>query len=185
MKKILLILCLLGFSVVASAADDIVITDDMVVKFKQDCDSNEALGCARLGFAYANGKGVKQNYFKANKYYKKACDLDYAEGCYNLGFLYDENKGVLGFLYDENKGVSGVFYDEGKQNYFKANKYYKKACDLDYANGCAGLGFLYDEGKGVRQDFCKAKEFYGKACDLGLQKGCDWYKEKRSEWCLW
>jgi TPR repeat protein len=39
------------------------------------------------------GKGVKQDDFKALKFYQKACDLNYGGGCSNLGFMYEEGKG--------------------------------------------------------------------------------------------
>jgi TPR repeat protein len=37
---------------------------------------------------YANGQGVKQDYFKAVKLYKKACDGGVFLGCNNLGVRY-------------------------------------------------------------------------------------------------
>jgi TPR repeat protein len=40
------------------------------------------------------GKGVKQDDFKALKFYQKACDLNFSGGCSNLGFMYKEGKGV-------------------------------------------------------------------------------------------
>jgi TPR repeat protein len=35
-------------------------------------------------------KGVKQDDFKAVKFYQKACDLNFGDGCSNLGLLYEE-----------------------------------------------------------------------------------------------
>lgn len=112
MKKILLlILCLFSFGVVANDADDI------VKFFKQNCDLNSAGSCLLLGYVYANGEDVKQDYFKANEYYKKACDLDNAHGCFNLGVAFVKGEGV-------------------KQDYLQATKYFKKACDLGLQIGC-------------------------------------------------
>ena len=45
-------------------------------------------GCSNLGFAYTNGRGVKQDYVKASEFYAKACDIGNSGGCYNLGKLY-------------------------------------------------------------------------------------------------
>ena len=58
------------------------------------------------------------------------------------------------------------------QDDFKANEFYKKACDGGYAEGCNSLGIAYLFGMGVRQDDLKANEFYGKANVL-LKKTCD------------
>jgi TPR repeat protein len=37
---------------------------------------------------YEKGKGVKQDDFKAVKFFQKACDLNNGSGCSNLGFMY-------------------------------------------------------------------------------------------------
>ena len=74
---------------------------------------------------YKEDKGVKQDDFKAVKFYQKACGLNDGTGCFNLGFMYKEGKGV-------------------KQDNFKALKFYQKACDLNYGGGCSNLGFMYE-----------------------------------------
>jgi hypothetical protein len=38
-------------------------------------------------FKYKEGKGVKQDDFKAFKFFQKACDLNYGSGCFNLGLV--------------------------------------------------------------------------------------------------
>jgi TPR repeat protein len=50
--------------------------------------------CVDLGFKYVTGKDVKQDDFKALKFYQKACGLNAGTGCSNLGFMYEEGKGV-------------------------------------------------------------------------------------------
>nr|WP_315017308.1 hypothetical protein [uncultured Campylobacter sp.] len=47
-----------------------------------------------MGFAYANGRGVDQDYAKASEFYAKACDMSNGGGCYNLGNLYAQGRGV-------------------------------------------------------------------------------------------
>jgi hypothetical protein len=54
---------------------------------------------------YEKGKGVKQDDFKALKFYQKACGLNDGGGCSNLGLSYEKGKGV-------------------KQDDFKALKFY-------------------------------------------------------------
>jgi TPR repeat protein len=43
---------------------------------------------------YEEGKGVKQDDFKAFKFYQKACGLNDGGGCALLGFMYERGKGV-------------------------------------------------------------------------------------------
>ncbi|GAA7158099.1 hypothetical protein BD0049_01200 [Helicobacter pylori] len=38
-----------------------------------------------------------------------------------------------------------------KQDFFKARKYFEKACDLKYGGGCGALGMLYENGQGVEK----------------------------------
>ena len=55
---------------------------------------NDGSGCSNLGLSYEKGKGVKQDDFKALKFYQKACDLNDGSGCSQLGFMYEKGKGV-------------------------------------------------------------------------------------------
>jgi TPR repeat protein len=50
---------------------------------------NSGSGCSILGYLYGRGKGVKQDDFKALKFYQKACDLNNGTGCFNLGLMYE------------------------------------------------------------------------------------------------
>jgi TPR repeat protein len=51
------------------------------------CGLNDGSGCYNLGLMYEKGKGVKQDDFKALKFYQKACDLNFSGGCSNLGLM--------------------------------------------------------------------------------------------------
>ena len=124
---------------------------------EQMCRMNDALSCHNLGVFYANGYGVKQNFFEAFEFYKKACDLNLPNSCYNLAILYKNGQGV-------------------KQNFENTIKLYEKACNANHANACNNLGFLYGNGQGVKQNKSTAKKYFGKACDLGKQMGCDNYR---------
>lgn len=53
--------------------------------YAKACDTGDEAGCSNLGFAYANGRGVKQDYAKASEFYAKACDMGSGGGCYDLG----------------------------------------------------------------------------------------------------
>ena len=52
------------------------------------------LECFNLGFMYEEGKGVKQDDFKALKFYQKACGLNNGTGCFNLGLSYEEGRAL-------------------------------------------------------------------------------------------
>jgi TPR repeat protein len=114
--------------------------------------------CRDLGNAYAEGRGVKQDYFEAEIYYEKACDLNNPLGCYNLGTFYYHGQ-------------------TGEKSIRKAISYFEKTCKLNNWFGCRDLGIIYADGLGVRQDKSKAKEYFGKMCDMGLQDGCDNYRK--------
>ncbi|HEC1780509.1 TPA: sel1 repeat family protein [Campylobacter lari] len=78
----------------------------------------------------------------------------------------------LNFAYSQEdlveKGIKA--YENG--DYVKAEKYLRKACDLNSGNGCTNLGFMYANGQGVKKDNFKAAELYQKACDLNNGNGC-------------
>jgi TPR repeat protein len=52
--------------------------------YQWNSDLNNGTGCSDLGFMYKEGKGVKQDDFKALKFYQKACGLNFSGGCSNL-----------------------------------------------------------------------------------------------------
>lgn len=60
-----------------------VIFSKAAILFQKACDGGNALGCNNLGFMYANGQGVKQDYARAKQLYGKACDLKLELGCEN------------------------------------------------------------------------------------------------------
>ena len=84
-------------------------------------------GCYNLGVLYSSGKGVKQDYKKANELYLKACNLKDGSGCYNIGISYYLGKGI-------------------SQNISMAKKYFSKACDLGDQAGCDGYRKLNEQG---------------------------------------
>ena len=63
-----------------------------------------------MGYAYANGRGAKQDY-------AKACDMSNGGGCYNLGNLYAQGRGV-------------------KEDANAAEKYLKKAYEMKPELAC-------------------------------------------------
>ena len=104
-----------------------------------------------LGVMYANGKGVKQDYAEAVKWYRKAAEQGYAEAQFNFGCMY-----VFGW---------GV-----KQDYAEAVKWLRKAAEQGYANAQFNLAAMYINGQGVQQDFAEASKWYRKAAEQGDAK---------------
>jgi hypothetical protein len=101
-----------------------------------------------LGRAYAEGKGVKQDYAEAIEWYLKLADQ---------GNAYAENQ--LGALYEHGNGVN--------HDYIDALKWYQRAAEQGYSKAQANIGRLYYNGDGVEQDSAEAFKWYLKAADQG------------------
>ena len=96
MKKILLAFILLtGMSTSLSAGN--------FEEAKKACASGDAASCSDLGLMYQDARGIKQDEFKAVKFYRKGCDGGSAHGCTNLGMMYQDGYGVR---QDEFKAVT-------------------------------------------------------------------------------
>jgi TPR repeat protein len=118
------------------------------LKFK----SHDGSGCYNLGLMYEKGKGVKQDDFKAVKFFQKACDLNDGTGCSNLGFMYEEVQIPKKRATTARIQITRLLV---KLECFEIILFNKKACDLNNGTGCSNLGFMYEEGKGVRKSNTK------------------------------
>ena len=112
----------------------------------------------KLGLIYSEGKGVRQDYATAAKWYQKAAENGLSSSQFTLGLIYSEGKGV-------------------RQDYATAAKWYQKAAEQSNPSAKNNLGLLYEKGQGVRQNKSEAKELYGQACDSGIQLSCDNYRK--------
>ena len=117
-KTILLSLALtLSFGPsLSSTAADFITTQTMAAQ--GDADSQY-----RLGFKYYTGKGVKQDYSEAFRWYLKAANQGHFEAQNNLGAQYDKGKGV-------------------KQHSAEASRWYHKAAERDGENGKFNVGAM-------------------------------------------
>ena len=97
-----------------------------------------------LGFLYAQGMGVKQDFAEAIQWFQKAANQGNAAAQLDLGFIYAEGKGV-------------------KQNYEEAAKWFTKAAAKGDAFAQFNLGFLYSKGMGVKQSWEESAKWYGLA----------------------
>ena len=124
---------------------------------KQETKTAEEL--FNLGYNYAYGKGVQQDYAKAVEYYTKAANMGHAGAQNNLGVCYKNGEGV-------------------KQDYAKAVEWYQKAANQGHARAQNNLGLCYEKGQGVNQDYAKAVEYYTKAANQGYM-----YAQKNLGYC--
>jgi Sel1 repeat len=137
-----------------------------------------------LGWLYAQGQGVPQDYAQARAWWEKAAAQGDAWARGNLGVLYANGYGVpqdyakarqwyekaatqgnalaqinRGMLYDQGQGVP--------QDYVKARGWYERAAAQGHAGAQINLGMLYEKGQGVPQDYATARRWYEQAAAQG------------------
>jgi hypothetical protein len=86
-----------------------------------------------LGYCYATGKGVSEDFVVAAKWFRKAADQNNADAQSNLGLCYATGKGV-------------------SEDFVVAAKWFRKAADQNNADAQSYLGYCYAIGQGVPQD---------------------------------
>ncbi len=106
-------------------------------------DSN---ACLEIGNEYYKLK----MYEKAVKYLTKGCDLKNGEACFKLSKLYLHGEGVEG-------------------DFDKTFELVKKACRLNYIEGCVEEGVIYK----IEGNFDKAFNILKKTCELNSARGCN------------
>jgi TPR repeat protein len=168
-------------------------------------------GWYNLGNSYIMGKGVEQDYEKAQKYYQKAYDLDGETKnnvAYIIGYTYDKQKNyekaieyyeaAYNMNEDDRGAIAnkiGLTYDK-QEKYVQASIWFQKASEAGYGWGWNNLGNYYENGNGVEQNYNKAIECYKKGFkfhdDIDLQAACakhlrDLYKKlgDRKEYKSW
>ncbi len=114
-------------------------------------EAGDAEAQTDLGFMYANGLGVPQDYTEALKWYRKAVAQGYALGQNNLGVMYKKGHGV-------------------PKDYTEAVKWYRKAAIQGNARAQNNLGGMYAEGLGVTQDYVQSYAWFQLAAEGGLEK---------------
>jgi TPR repeat protein len=105
-----------------------------------------------LAVMYDSGKGIRQDYAKAVKWYRKAAEQGNAKAQFNLAVMYQNGKGVW-------------------QDYAKAVKWYRKAAEQGNAKAQFNLAVMYDSGHGVLQSSAVAADWYYKAGLSYLKEG--------------
>jgi hypothetical protein len=99
-----------------------------------------------LGLIYSIGRGVKQDYAEALKWYRFAAVQGHAGAQNNLGLLYSE-------------GAS--------QNFIEALKWFQLAADKGNPDAQDNLGLMYFEGKGIGKDYAEAVKWFRLSAQQG------------------
>jgi len=107
-------------------------------------DQGEPEAQYEIGYLYAVGNGMPQDFPRAGEWYKKAAAQGYAKAQFNLGVLYYEGHGV-------------------PQDSAKAREWFEKAAAQGYATAQLNLGMLYDSGLGVPKDSLRAYMWFSVA----------------------
>jgi len=128
---------------------------DSVKIFKDKCLSGDMQGCYRVGRAYWNGDGVKENLGLAKNFFDLACEGEYYRSCGKLAGIYLGEK---------------LFFK--KPNFSKAKHFAKIACEHQIGMGCSIIYMIHKEGLGVKKNKLVAKEYslktikyYRKSCE--------------------
>ena len=108
------------------------------VTFMRDsAEHGDATAQVNLGFWYAAGRGVPQDYAQAVAWYRKAADGGDARAEYLLGALYHDGHGV-------------------PKDYVQAAAWYLKAAAQGLAPAQVTLGVAYLAGEGVPQSYSES-----------------------------
>ena len=139
-----------------------------------------------LGFMYARGQGVPQNYAEAAKWWRLAADQGNTFAQYNLGTLYDNGNGVpqnkaealKWYHLAAERGNDGAQFNVGllyfagvavSQNRVEAAKWFRRAADQGHILAQEYLGLSYATGLGVPQDNIHAYMWLSLAAARGDQ----------------
>ncbi|KAF0546092.1 calmodulin-dependent protein kinase [Gigaspora margarita] len=124
----------------------------------------------KIAYCYERGNGLKKDEQKAFEFYKKAADMDHAEGAIKVVGYYERGCEFV-FKQDRNKAgeyyyKAAYLYERGngiKKDEQKAFKLYRKAADMNHAEGTIKVGNYYERGIAIEKDKNKAGEYYRKA----------------------
>jgi len=106
----------------------------------------------QIGWRYKNGKGVKQNYIEAEKWFRKAANQGHASSQSQLGNLYYNGQGV-------------------DKDFSSAVHWYKKAADQGEDDAQYSLGNMYSAGEGVPKNYAEAVKWFQKSAEQGNTLG--------------
>jgi len=119
-----------------------------VTELRQRAENGDTVSQRLLGEDYDFGRGVRQSYTEAAKWYQMAADHGDATAQNNLGSFYQYGLGVA-------------------TNYSKAVELFKQAATQNDTLAQSNLGYMSDYGLGVPMDKVTADSWYRRAADQG------------------
>lgn len=160
-----------------------------IAKLETAAKAGDAAAAAKLGLAYATGRGVRQHDTRANGYLRQAAEKGHGPAARTLAWQYAEGYGVkkdpaqrvawlqkaaeagdasawgeLGYIQTYNQQEHGV--PRNPEAAFAANQ---KAAAGGYAPALFELYSAYQYGRGVAKDPVKAAELLKQAAEAGYR----------------
>lgn len=145
------------------------------------------LALARL---YENGRGVRQDYSEALRWYRAAAEQGDAAAQTAVGFFYYGGRSVPRHLEEAMRWYRraaaqghasaqfnlGQMYGAGDgvpRDYLEAVRWYRSAAEQDHGPALHSLGHLYEDGNGVARDLRRALEYYQRAAEAGVEEAAE------------
>lgn len=149
--SVLLVLALLGAQdAAAQTFDEAMVAysrGDYAVAFESLrvlAEQGDARAQVNLGYMYAQGRGVSQDYTETLRWFRQAAEQGHAEGQTRLGVMYDQGSGV-------------------PQDSTEALRWFRQAAQQGHAIAQYSLGFMYYLGRGASQDYVQAHKWFSLA----------------------
>ena len=118
------------------------------------CDAakqGDADSQSKLGWMYANGRNITQDYVQAVNWYRKAAEQGFAKAQFNLGLMYARGQGVA-------------------QDYIQVVSWYRKAAEQGFTEAQHNLSVMYASGQGVPKDLVLAYVLISLAAVSGIEE---------------
>ncbi len=120
---------------------------DAVKYYRQAAQQGHFMAMHNLGFSYAAGRGVPQDYKKALYWYKRV-PVRFPLARFNIGMLYFNGMGV-------------------QKDYKKALVNLRIAMKQGHVGAINTIGYMYSNGLGVTQNKSLARQYYIEAATKG------------------
>jgi TPR repeat protein len=118
--------------------------EEAFAAFQKSASAGNSDAMSHVGYMYAEGRGVKQDYDSALHWLREAAAAGNINAMTNLGILYANGRGVT-------------------PDYQQAREWFEKAAAAGNAKAMHDLGTLYDYGLGVTTNHEVARQWYEKA----------------------
>ena len=115
-------------------------------------NKGEAWAQTMIGTNYGDGKGIKQNYVEAMKWFRLAAAQGDATAQFNLGSMYGNGQGV-------------------PQDYEEAMKWFPLAAAQGDLDAQFNMCVMYAKGLGIQPDLIKAHMWFNLAASKGVSDG--------------